>query len=80
MEEERRLAYVAITRARKKLYLCFAQRRMLFGSSARAAPSQFLYDIPPEVTEFVGVHGASDFFHRLGDNEDNLDEDEWIEY
>jgi len=46
MEEERRLAYVGITRAKKKLYLSFAQRRSYFGQSATNPPSRFFEDIP----------------------------------
>ncbi len=50
-EEERRLFYVAITRARKKLYLSFASLRTIYGSRQINTPSEFLYDIPEEVLE-----------------------------
>ncbi len=46
MEEERRLCYVGITRAKKKLYLVRAFRRSLMGSSTANRPSRFLEDIP----------------------------------
>jgi len=46
MEEERRLCYVGITRAREKVYLLHALRRSLMGSSANNPPSRFLQDIP----------------------------------
>ncbi len=46
MEEERRLAYVGITRAQKKVYLVRAFRRNLMGRSNASAPSRFLNDIP----------------------------------
>ncbi len=46
MEEERRLCYVGITRARKQVYLVRAFRRSLMGSSAVNQPSRFLKDIP----------------------------------
>ena len=49
MEEERRLCYVGITRAREKVYLLHATRRSLMGSSAHNAPSRFLEDIPPHL-------------------------------
>jgi DNA helicase-2/ATP-dependent DNA helicase PcrA len=49
MEEERRLCYVGITRAREKVYLLHAMRRSLMGSSAYNAPSRFLEDIPPHL-------------------------------
>ena len=46
MEEERRLCYVGITRARKRLYLSFARRRMLFNQITHNPPSVFLKEIP----------------------------------
>ena len=46
LEEERRLAYVAITRARQRLYLSFAQTRMLHGQTRYHLPSRFLEEIP----------------------------------
>jgi len=49
LEEERRLMYVAITRARKRLYLSWAQTRMLHGQTRYCAPSIFLDEIPPSL-------------------------------
>ena len=46
LEEERRLCYVAITRAREKLYLCNAETRMLYGKTQYNQPSRFLSEIP----------------------------------
>ena len=46
MEEERRLCYVGITRARKRLFLSFARRRMLFNQITHNPPSPFLKEIP----------------------------------
>ncbi len=46
MEEERRLCYVGITRARKRLYLSFSRRRMLFNQITHNPPSPFLKEIP----------------------------------
>ena len=54
LEEERRLAYVAITRARERLFLSTAWSRMLFGSSQYNPPSRFLQEIPAELIEEVG--------------------------
>ena len=54
LEEERRLAYVGITRAKKKLILSHANMRMLFGYTNRNAPSMFLKEIPKELTEEAG--------------------------
>jgi DNA helicase-2/ATP-dependent DNA helicase PcrA len=51
LEEERRLAYVGITRAKEILYLTFAGRRMFFGQRSNNAPSRFLIDIPEELSE-----------------------------
>lgn len=50
-EEERRLFYVALTRAKKKLFLSYAQSRTIFGSTQINSPSQFLSDIEPEFIE-----------------------------
>jgi superfamily I DNA/RNA helicase len=49
LEEERRLCYVGITRARERLYLCHAWCRMLFGSTDYYPPSRFLAEIPEEL-------------------------------
>ena len=48
MEEERRLAYVAITRAKKRLFLTSARQRMVFGQTAPHRVSRFVDEIPPE--------------------------------
>ena len=52
-EEERRLAYVAITRARRRLYLCCAQTRRLHGQTRWALPSRFFDEIPPELVQWI---------------------------
>lgn len=51
LEEERRLAYVGITRAKEKLYLINARQRMLYGTTNRNIASRFLREIPESVTE-----------------------------
>ena len=51
MEEERRLCYVAITRAKEKLFLSRANMRMLYGRTNRNMPSRFLKDIPEYLIE-----------------------------
>jgi len=53
LEEERRLAYVAITRARQRLYLSFAQTRMLHGQTRYNLPSRFLEEIPEGVSKWL---------------------------
>ena len=55
LEEERRLAYVGITRAKEKLYLVNAQQRMLYGTTNRNMASRFLREIPITVTEDVST-------------------------
>jgi DNA helicase-2/ATP-dependent DNA helicase PcrA len=50
-EEERRLCYVGITRARRRLYMTWARERSLFGRSDRNLPSRFVDEIPVELTE-----------------------------
>jgi DNA helicase-2/ATP-dependent DNA helicase PcrA len=49
LEEERRLMYVAITRARRRLYLSHAQSRMLHGQTRYSLPSRFLDELPEQV-------------------------------
>lgn len=59
LEEERRLMYVAMTRAMDSLYLLHARSRTLYGDSRANAPSQFLADIAGELVEAnFGGHGA----------------------
>ncbi|MBJ7265037.1 MAG: ATP-binding domain-containing protein, partial [Burkholderiaceae bacterium] len=69
LEEERRLMYVAITRARERLYLSLAQSRMLHGQTRYAMRSRFLEEIPNEhlkwLTPRLGVPSANGF--RGGD-------------
>ncbi len=50
-EEERRLFYVALTRAKKKVYLSYAGMRSVFGSRQANLPSEFIFDIPEELLE-----------------------------
>ena len=60
MEEERRLCYVAMTRAKEKLYLTCANQRMLFGRTSSNRPSRFVEEIPPEHLERTGKSYLSD--------------------
>jgi len=50
-EEERRLCYVGITRARRRLYMTWARERRLFGRAERNLPSRFVDELPAELTE-----------------------------
>ena len=54
LEEERRLAYVGITRARERLYISHAWSRTLFGSTQYNPPSRFVDEIPAELIEAIG--------------------------
>ncbi|MFC1600666.1 ATP-dependent helicase [Patescibacteria group bacterium] len=53
LEEERRLAYVGITRAKDILYLTYANRRLLYGQKTNNPPSRFIIDIPENLLEAV---------------------------
>ncbi len=68
LEEERRLMYVAITRARTRLYLSFTQQRLLHGQTRYNVPSRFLDELPAELLKWLtprmqgrgqGAYGAS---------------------
>lgn len=61
LEEERRLAYVAITRARKELTITSAVSRLLFGHTQYNALSRFVEDIPEELVEKTGYFGPAAF-------------------
>jgi ATP-dependent DNA helicase Rep len=54
LEEERRLAYVGITRARQRLFMTYARRRKRFGETLECAPSRFLEELPAEALEWEG--------------------------
>jgi DNA helicase-2/ATP-dependent DNA helicase PcrA len=51
LEEERRLFYVGVTRAKRELYLTYARRRSVFGSTTYGLRSRFLDEIPAELTD-----------------------------
>ena len=58
-EEERRLFYVAVTRAREKLFLSYATLRTIYGMKQVNRPSEFIYDIPAHLTIFEQAHSSS---------------------
>ena len=76
LEEDRRLCYVAVTRAREQLYIIRAVSRMLYGKTNRYPPSRFMEDIPKSLTEtvdrshsyggFGGEFGGSRYSERSG--------------
>ena len=55
LEEERRLAYVGITRARKNVYITYAANRMVFGQWQQGIPSRFLEELPVADIEILGL-------------------------
>lgn len=61
VEEERRLAYVAITRAKRNLYLAHADSRLYFGSRQQNMLSRFVEDIPPKLIERAGFAGREEW-------------------
>jgi DNA helicase II / ATP-dependent DNA helicase PcrA len=76
MEEERRLAYVGITRAMRRLHMSHAWSRMLFGSTQYNPPSRFFDEIPPELVDSQGnvsgrsSYGRQSYRSRSSDHDD----------
>lgn len=66
VEEERRLAYVGITRAKKKLYISHTISRMLFGNTSRNKISRFLEEIPGSLMEDAGRQQSRTGFSSIG--------------
>ncbi len=63
LEEDRRLCYVALTRAKKELYITCARSRMLYGATTRNRPSRFLQEIP---SSLLDVHEQSSSYGSFG--------------
>ncbi len=55
IEEERRLCYVGVTRAKEHLYLLFAKQRVIFGQRNTSTPSRFIYELPDEVLAYNNI-------------------------
>jgi len=64
LHEERRLFYVAITRAKDRLYLVYSQTRSSYGYAEPQAPSRFLEDIPPQLVEFQSLAAERGWFAK----------------
>lgn len=76
MEEERRLCYVGMTRARERLYLLNARRRYIFGQEQSNLPSRFLKDIPSEFIEEDSTIASNLFAsHLYAANKRNLEKE-----
>jgi len=73
LEEERRLCYVALTRAKEQLYLLHTEKRNTFGQSQQNPPSRFLYDIPEELVEFIQYKAFE--FSPFSKFKDEMDDD-----
>jgi DNA helicase-2/ATP-dependent DNA helicase PcrA len=87
MEEERRLAYVGITRAKEKLYMTYTRSRLYFGTRSGAIPSRFLGSIPNGIIEQqVGYQDSDSYlYNKYNDNFDDdvdkrllKDDDDWL--
>jgi DNA helicase-2/ATP-dependent DNA helicase PcrA len=74
LEEERRLCYVAITRAMEKVHITNAQSRLYFGNIQSNFPSRFIFEIPTELLEFKG--GAQNQYNR---NKKSLDIEDFLD-
>lgn len=72
MEEERRLAYVGITRAKDQLYLTYANSRLYFGERISNPPSRFIMDIPENLLESAG--GGKSEFGQISGEETSIDD------
>jgi len=74
MEEERRLMYVAVTRAREKLYVTYSKSRFLYGSRERMIPSRFLKEMQPvlDLPQFREQPKKPDFAKTYYDKSDDL--------
>lgn len=75
LEEERRLCYVAITRAKKKLYLINARSRILYGKVSSNVPSRFINEISDEYIETIGKKEDSNVFKPKIDKSKMMNED-----
>lgn len=78
LEEERRLAYVAITRAKQKLYILTAMNRRIYGQWQSNLPSRFINELPPQnieicnqVNQFYSGYGSNNTYSNYQQNNDN---------
>ena len=73
VEEERRLCYVGITRAKDYLYITYASQRLYFGKSSLNEPSRFLADIPNDLVELEeSTEIIKDYRHHKPESDDDL--------
>jgi DNA helicase-2/ATP-dependent DNA helicase PcrA len=75
LEEERRLAYVGITRAKETLYLTYASKRLYFGEKISNPPSRFISDIPEDLLENINGQAPEfkkDILNDVGESFDDI--------
>lgn len=77
VEEERRLAYVGMTRAREKLWLTYTKMRRVWGQEQFNPPSRFIKEIPPSFVSFKSAADAPRFVNRYGDSSGDMYESKW---
>lgn len=80
LEEERRIFYVSVTRARKELYLLSAKRRMIWGRTNYQLPSRFIDEIPQELITVQGARPGSGMFGGWGGDVRKTDFDGYAGY
>ncbi len=73
LEEERRLCYVALTRAKERVYFTNAKSRLYFGNIQANLPSRFLSEIPKDLISFKGI-GFTDYFGKNNSTDDFMDD------
>ncbi|MFC1632605.1 ATP-dependent helicase [Patescibacteria group bacterium] len=79
LDEERRLAYVAMTRAKERLYLIYTQQRMLFGNIQSNPPSRFIEDLDDTDFEFIDLTESKKTRHSFSDSNIEVDDSEFME-
>ncbi len=72
LEEERRLCYVGITRAKQQLFLTYCRERMMYGSTQSNPPSRFIFEIPDDLIDFQPLEQI--------ERKKRWDEFDWEEY
>lgn len=80
LEEERRLAYVGITRAKQKLTICYAESRRVYTKEERHLPSRFITELPPECIQEIRLRGTVTRAlnqAKVGSLRTSLPENEW---
>lgn len=79
VEEERRLAYVGMTRARQKLWLTYAKMRRVWGQEQFNPPSRFIKEIPQQLVDFKTATEGPRFMSKYGsqDSSDSFDSPRW---